>query len=217
MRTSAVQVMLFIAAIAGGSCFAANVDYKTQIQTIFTTRGCTGCHIPSGAGGLDLTSPGSYSALVNVPTKDGKGIRVKPGDPANSVLLKDTPTMPGGSSVTAAELQLITDWINQGALAVPPDPNAPVISSAATATPNPAQIAQSVSFTVAATDPNSKPLTYAWDFGDSATGTGASATHSYAANGSFTAVVTVSNGTTSATSSVSVIVSPPVVLTISKC
>ena len=37
------------------------------------------------------------------------------------------------------------------------------------------------------------PLTYAWDFGDGATGTGAKPTHTYAANGTYTVTLTVTN------------------------
>ncbi len=44
------------------------------------------------------------------------------------------------------------------------------------------------------------PLTYAWSFGDGATGTGAKPTHTYAANGTYTVTLTVTNtkGTASA-------------------
>ena len=38
-------------------------------------------------------------------------------------------------------------------------------------------------------------LTYAWDFGDGSTGTGATPTHAYATVGSFTVTLIVSDGT----------------------
>src|SRR5882672_6833325 len=46
------------------------------------------------------------------------------------------------------------------------------------------------------TDPDGNPLTYAWDFGDGATGSGATPSHAYAAEGTFTVALTVTdNGT----------------------
>ena len=43
-------------------------------------------------------------------------------------------------------------------------------------------------------DPDGDPLQYAWTFGDGATGSGVSPTHTYATPGTFTATVTVSDG-----------------------
>jgi len=97
------------------------------------------------------------------------------------------------------------------------DVNLPValtITSPANASPNPAFEGQSISFTVAATDPSNGTLTYAWDFGDSQSGGGASVAHSFAGVGTFDAKVTISNsGGRSIQSSVAVAVSPaPIVL-----
>ena len=44
-------------------------------------------------------------------------------------------------------------------------------------------------------DPDGDPLTYAWDFGDSGIGTGATPTHSYAAAGIYDVCLTVNDGT----------------------
>lgn len=43
------------------------------------------------------------------------------------------------------------------------------------------------------TDPDGDALTYAWDFGDGSTGTGASPTHAYADNGNYVVKVTVTD------------------------
>ncbi|MEU6999794.1 PKD domain-containing protein [Nonomuraea sp. NPDC046570] len=51
-----------------------------------------------------------------------------------------------------------------------------------------------VRFKGSATDPDSATLTYAWDFGDGTTGTGASPTHAYGDDGTFTATLTVTDG-----------------------
>lgn len=46
----------------------------------------------------------------------------------------------------------------------------------------------------ASTDPDGNALTYAWSFGDGATATGPTATHTYAAAGAYTVRLTVSDG-----------------------
>jgi PKD repeat protein/alpha-tubulin suppressor-like RCC1 family protein len=49
----------------------------------------------------------------------------------------------------------------------------------------------------ASNDPDNDALTYAWDFGDGATGTGVAPTHQYATVGTFTVTLTVNDGTIS--------------------
>jgi len=86
--------------------------------------------------------------------------------------------------------------------------NQPVIASVSAA-PNPATIGQSVVLTVAATDPNDNALTFGWNFGDGASGTGNIASHVYAAAGSYSAVVTVVNSAgAQATANITVVVAP---------
>jgi PKD repeat protein len=51
-----------------------------------------------------------------------------------------------------------------------------------------------VAFSGAATDIGGDPLSYSWDFGDSATGAGSSISHTYADNGAYTVTLTVSDG-----------------------
>jgi PKD repeat protein len=50
-----------------------------------------------------------------------------------------------------------------------------------------------IAVTAAATDPQGGALTYAWEFGDGGTASGASATHAYATEGSFVVRVTATN------------------------
>ncbi|WP_418909099.1 PKD domain-containing protein [Glutamicibacter endophyticus] len=59
-------------------------------------------------------------------------------------------------------------------------------------------------------DPDGNIASYAWDFGDGATGTGVSATHTYAAAGTYTVKLTVTdNKGATGTASKQVTVSPP--------
>ncbi|HYG78129.1 MAG TPA: Ig-like domain-containing protein, partial [Planctomycetota bacterium] len=78
--------------------------------------------------------------------------------------------------------------------------NAPTVLSAAS--PTSATPLEPITFTSLGTDADGDTLTYLWDFGDGGTSTDPNATHAYAAVGSYTAMVTVSDaagGTASAT------------------
>ena len=71
-----------------------------------------------------------------------------------------------------------------------------------TATPSPLAVAVNGS---ASTDPDGTVVSYAWDFGDGATDTGVTASHTYAAAGTYTVGLTVTDdqgGTDTATQSV---------------
>ena len=96
------------------------VDYQTQIQTIFNAN-CTSCHINGGAyqQGLDLSSYDSLMAGSN------NGAVIVPGDHANSLLWQkvNSGTMPPGNNpdLGAGEINLIAQWIDEGALEVASD------------------------------------------------------------------------------------------------
>ncbi len=63
-----------------------------------------------------------------------------------------------------------------------------------TATPPSGQVPQNVAFDASASsDPDGSIASYAWNFGDSTTGTGVSVTHSYTTAGSFTVTLTVTD------------------------
>lgn len=94
---------------AGG----ATVSFASDILPIFESR-CIGCHGGERTQeGLDLKTHASLIAGSD------NGPVVVPGDAANSLLVEMVATqkMPKrGPKLTPPQIQLITDWINQGAL-----------------------------------------------------------------------------------------------------
>ena len=91
----------------------------------------------------------------------------------------------------------------------------PVIVSGPTATPIPVPQTDPVAFSVIATDPENKPLTYTWDFGDSLSGNGPNPTHAYAAPGTYNATVSVSDGVNTTASNVGITVGVLKAMTVS--
>ena len=87
---------------------------------------------------------------------------------------------------------------------------APVFSSTPSATPSAATTNDSVAFSGSATDANGDTLTYVWTFGDGTNATGATASHTYGAPGTYTATVTANdNHGGMVTSSVTITVNAP--------
>jgi hypothetical protein len=80
---------------------------------------------------------------------------------------------------------------------------APQILSA-TATPDRVVTGETVQFSANASDPQSLPLTFSWDFGDGTTATGNPVSHAFSTEGNLTVGLHVSNGTNGATAQVAV-------------
>ena len=100
---------------------SAPVSFANKIQPIFNNQCTSSCH--GSNGGLSLDQGTSYSHLVNVQAQSSCTSlrRVPPNDAANSVLYRKVSgaacgsQMPQGSSLSASDIALIRDWINQGA------------------------------------------------------------------------------------------------------
>ena len=93
----------------------AQVDYDSEIQPIFNSY-CTNCH--GSAGGLNLTS---YNNLMN---GSNDGDVVIPYNHSSSLLwihVNSGYMPPGNNDLTNAQVNLIAQWIDEGALPEAPD------------------------------------------------------------------------------------------------
>jgi hypothetical protein len=96
------------------------VSFSSQVQPIFNAH-CTSCH--GGNGGLTITAGVSYNNLVNVNAQSSCTAlkRVLPSGAASSVLYRKISgtscgsQMPQGSILSADDIAVISNWINQGA------------------------------------------------------------------------------------------------------
>lgn len=115
----------FIAGILLWCPMAAQVDYGTQIQPIFTGNcALSGCHVSGHSTGLDLREGQSYDHLVDiVSTGYSPALRVDPFHADSSVLWHKVAgtgqygdRMPlGGQALPQDLVDLIETWINEGA------------------------------------------------------------------------------------------------------
>jgi hypothetical protein len=86
-------------------------------------------------------------------------------------------------------------------------PGKPVVTSPASATPNPAVVSQNVTFSVSGIAGDGNPLNVAWDFGDGTNGVGPSLIHQFTAPNTYTVTATLTDSLgTSVTSKVTVVV-----------
>jgi hypothetical protein len=102
------------------------VSFSKDILRIFTNNGSktcakAGCHAGGrSAGGLNLTASQAYQNIVSVSSSTQPSLkRVLPGDAGNSYLYQMVASgrMPlSGGSLTSADIDLIRQWINAGAL-----------------------------------------------------------------------------------------------------
>ena len=102
-------------ALCGLSAFTfGQVDYSSEIQPIFTAN-CTGCH--GNSGGFNLSS---YSNLMS---GSNNGAVITPYDHAaseiyNRITLPESSDqdMPPSGMLTQNQIDLIAQWIDEGAL-----------------------------------------------------------------------------------------------------
>lgn len=116
-----IPVMIALFAVVTPIVSKAQINYATQIQPILTNH-CASCH---GFGGMDLRTYASVMASVS--NSYGRAI-VQPGNPNFSPLydkLLPSPQiggrMPQGGSLSANQIELIRQWISEGATSVDRD------------------------------------------------------------------------------------------------
>ena len=98
-----------------------SVDYQSEIQPIFNDN-CGNCHLGNSSGGLNLSS---YQDLME---GGNSGAVVEPGNSSESALYdritrenSDNGDMPpGNSELSQSDIDLIAQWINEGALEFEP-------------------------------------------------------------------------------------------------
>ncbi len=85
------------------------VYYSQEIEPIFGTQGCTGCHT-TGATKPDLTIGNSYNSITSM------GL-VVPNDPdASKIYFYPLPDGSHYAKYTSSQGAIIFGWIDQGAL-----------------------------------------------------------------------------------------------------
>ncbi len=93
----------------------AKTNYEDHVKSILRQR-CASCHGPdSRKGDLDVTN------FTNLMQGGSSGAVIEPGDPDGSYLYslvthEDEPVMPPGGKIPEAEMDLIRQWIESGAL-----------------------------------------------------------------------------------------------------
>ena len=132
-------------------------------------------------------SPGGWSGAMDGTSPAGSaGGFVAAGDTA-TIILKS------GNLLGVSSGTLYDDVSVTGSVTPPPVNGPPV--AAASAQPTSGTIPLTVSFDgSASSDPDGDPLSYSWDFGDGAQGTGATVSHNYTGAAAFTVTLTVDDG-----------------------
>ncbi|MBN1207694.1 MAG: tandem-95 repeat protein [Myxococcaceae bacterium] len=91
--------------------FPVNVPAYTEVQNVWNTApSCTACH--GASGGLSLAAGSSHANLVNVATNNAACstlMRVVPGDPDNSALIRKMEGTTCGSRMPASDTNYFTN------------------------------------------------------------------------------------------------------------
>ena len=109
------KLIIYIALFGLSAFTFGQVDYYSDIQPIFTNN-CGDCHISSSTAGLNLSS---YSNLMS---GSNNGAVITPFDHSTSELwirVNSGQMPPGGNDLSSSQVNLIAQWIDEGALEQP--------------------------------------------------------------------------------------------------
>ena len=130
MRANHLHLTSLVLSIAtlgiGSGCDADPIEPRlSALQERIFTPSCStiSCHGgPHPANGLDLQDGRAHESLVDVESFTGHGVRVVPGDPEASLLMRvlegpvgDIPSMPNGGTLSSAKIDAVYEWIEAGA------------------------------------------------------------------------------------------------------
>lgn len=126
MINTARHALLAFSLLLLGSTQAESISFEKQIQP-FLSQNCYACHMTGAASGELVLEPGaSYAYLVDVSSDQSPLLRVMAGEPEQSYLLHKLrgtqlevggsgAQMPQGGAVSSDFLDLISQWIAEGA------------------------------------------------------------------------------------------------------
>ena len=106
-----------------GRTLRATPSFAVDVQEIFARRGCSQAACHGATAPLPLTPTLTYDHLVGIPATAEPGLRVQPGAPGNSYLMRRLEgtqrvgsRMPlGGAPLDSIDLGNIGRWIEKGA------------------------------------------------------------------------------------------------------
>lgn len=159
--------------------------YETTRKTLAT--GLPGAFDPA-ADTVSVTLPAQLWSDLGLPGSVSSGEQIGGvsvvGRRSLVLIVPDADTATSGCAYTI------------GAEHAAPQNTAPeLVSATVTSDRKVARAGETLRFTASATDADGDALHYTWDFGDGSTASGALVEHAYATAGTWTAVVTVSDGT----------------------